>query len=106
MNQVRLFTELSALAEQLGIEVREEDGDFTSGYCRLDLSGKEPASRITAENDGFALDKLILLNKKDSLPRKNRVIALAVLQEEYEQLFILPAVREFLEKCIDISFKT
>ena len=36
MKREKLNSELLAAAEQLGIEVREEKGDFSGGMCRVD----------------------------------------------------------------------
>ncbi len=35
MKREKLHSELLALAEQLGIEVRDEKGDFSDGMCSI-----------------------------------------------------------------------
>ncbi len=79
MKREKLYSELLALAEQLGIEVREEKGDFSGGMCRVDE------------------DNYIFLNKISPVSAKNEIIARAIGKLAYHNLYILPAVRNFIE---------
>jgi len=80
MRQEKLLAELTALAEQLKVEVREEKGDFSGGLCRIDQ------------------DRRIFLNRSHSLPQKIRILSEALCKFPLEDVYMLPAVREYLEK--------
>ncbi len=84
----KLLSELLALAEQLGLEVREEKGDFKGGFCRID------------EN------RMIILNEISPIKQKNAVLAKAISRMDYNKLYMLPAVREVLEKYQDNAIDT
>ena len=75
-----LIAELEEAASQLGLKVIYEKGDFSGGYCIL----KE--------------EKLIVINKK--FDPKHRAITLAQSLNEVgiENLFLKPAVREYIEE--------
>jgi len=88
MKREKLYSELLALAEQLGIEVRDEKGDFSGGMCRVDD------------------EKYIFLNKKSPVSAKNEIIARAIGKLEFDLLYILPAVRNFIEIFADNSAKS
>lgn len=80
MQQERILSQLLALAEQLGLEVREEKGDFNGGWCTL---------------DGV---KLIFLNRGHSTAGKVAVLAEALAYQSLEGVYVLPAVRDLLEE--------
>lgn len=84
----KLLSELLALAEQLGLDVRQEKGDFKGGYCRVD------------EN------RMIILNEICPIKQKNAVLAKAIAKMEYDKLYMLPAVREVIEKSQDNALDT
>jgi len=75
-----LIAELEEAASQLGLKVIYEKGDFSGGYCIL----KE--------------EKLIVINKK--FDPKHRAVTLAQSLSEVgiENLFLKPAVREYIEE--------
>lgn len=79
MKHEDLIQELHDVARQLGITVRYEKGDFEGGYCIL----KD--------------EKLLLVNKRLLPNRKASVLALAVRELGLENLFLKPAVRQFIE---------
>ena len=79
MKSEKIYSELAALAEHLGLDIREERGDFTGGLCRID-------------------DKdIIFLNKTNHISLNNRILAQSIAQKDYSKLYILPAVRDFIE---------
>jgi hypothetical protein len=80
MKAEKLFTELTSIAQQLGVEIRDERGDFTGGWCKVDG------------------ESYIFLNHRHDLNLKNAVLARALAQLPLDKIFILPAVREFLDK--------
>lgn len=79
MKHEQLLTELEQLAEQLGVVVRYEKGDFEGGYCILKA------------------DRILLINRKLLPNRKASVFALGLREIGLENVFIKPAVREYIE---------
>ena len=79
MKHEELINELNELARQLGVTVRYEKGDFEGGYCILKES------------------RLLLVNKRLMLMRKASVLALALREIGLDNVFIKPAVRQFIE---------
>ena len=64
---------------QLGVTIRYERGDFEGGYCVL----KE--------------QKLLLVNRRLLPLRKSAILALALHEIGLENVFLKPAVREYIE---------
>ena len=79
MKHEELISELEQLAAQLGLAVRYEKGDFEGGYCILKT------------------ERILLINKRLMPNKKASVCALALNEIGIENLFIKPAVREFIE---------
>jgi hypothetical protein len=79
MTNEELFEELKAVANELGIRVRFETGDFDGGYCLL------------REN------KTLVLNRRFTVPRKIRTLALGLAEYGLEGIYIRPQVREAIE---------
>ena len=79
MKQEELLVELEQLAQQLGVVVRYEKGDFEGGYCILKA------------------DRMLLINKRLMANKKSSVFALALTEIGLENIFIKPAVREYIE---------
>jgi hypothetical protein len=75
-----LIAELEEAASQLGLKVIYEKGDFSGGYCIL----KE--------------EKLIVINKKFDLKHRVSTLARSLSEVGIENLFLKPAVREFIEE--------
>jgi len=80
MKDEQLFEELSNLADRMGIEIVTGRGDFNGGYCRV----RE--------------DKRIVLNKHNLLVTQLRVLARNLMQFDLSNMYLLPAIREFLEQ--------
>ncbi len=80
MKDEQLYDELIALADRMDIEVIKDRGDFSGGYCRV----KE--------------DRRIVLNKHHLLPTQMRVLARNLLEFDLSNIYLLPAIREFLEQ--------
>jgi hypothetical protein len=74
-----LMQELQGVAMQLGVTIRYERGDFEGGYCVL----KD--------------QKLLLVNRRLLPLRKSAVLALALHEIGLENVFLKPAVREYIE---------
>jgi hypothetical protein len=79
MKQEELLSELEHLAQQLGVVVRYEKGDFEGGYCILKA------------------DRMLLINKRLMPNKKSSVFALALHEIGLENMFVKPAVREYIE---------
>jgi hypothetical protein len=75
-----LIAELEEAAGQLGLKVIYEKGDFSGGYCIL----KE--------------EKLIVINRKFDLKHRASTLAKGLAEVGIENLFLKPAVREFIEE--------
>ncbi len=83
MKDEHLFQALSELAERLDIDIVHEKGDFSGGYCRVQE------------------DRRIVLNKHNLLRTRVRVLAKNLLRFDLSNIYIVPAVREFLELVAD-----
>ena len=87
MKHEELVTELEQLAAQLGLVVRYEKGDFEGGYCILKT------------------DRILLINKRLMPNKKTSVFALALYEIGLDNVFIKPAVREYIEDEVARSAK-
>jgi hypothetical protein len=79
MKHEDLINELQEVARQLGVTVRYERGDFEGGYCVLKT------------------ERVMLVNRRLIPARKAVVLALALNEIGLENVFIKPAVREYIE---------
>ena len=79
MTNEELFEELKAVANELGIRVRFETGDFDGGYCLL----REK--------------KMLVLNRRFPVPKKIKTLALGLTEYGLDGLYIKPTVREAIE---------
>lgn len=85
MNQQQSYDELKELAEQMGLSVRVEMGDFEGGLCMI----KDR--------------RVILLNRRHMLSKRISVMARALSQSGLGDIFIKPALREVIEEEASIS---
>lgn len=74
-----LVEELKQLAEQLGVTVRQEIGNFNGGYCVLHEK------------------KLIVVNKKLTSNIKAAVLAQSLSHFALDEVYIKPALRDYIE---------
>jgi len=79
MKHEEIIIELEGLAAQLSVKIRYEKGDFEGGYCVL----KE--------------EKVLLINKRLLPTRKAAILALALNEIGLDNVFIKPALREYIE---------
>lgn len=79
MKHEELILDLQQVAQELGITVRYEKGDFEGGYCILKDS------------------RVVLVNKRILPARKAAVMALALNEIGLDDIFIKPAVRGYIE---------
>lgn len=85
MKPDRLYRELTDLAEKLGIRVLEQNFRTTgvhvkSGYCKV------------KDKDHFIIDKHLRINQK------NELIAEFLVDWPIDSIYIVPAVREYLDR--------
>jgi hypothetical protein len=74
-----LIQELQEVATQLGVTIRFERGDFEGGYCIL----RE--------------QKILLVNRRLLPAKKASVLAMAMHEIGLEDMYLKPAVREYIE---------
>ncbi len=79
MKHEELIAELGAVAQQLGVSIRYEKGDFEGGFCVLKAQ------------------KVLIVNKKLLPNRKAAVLALGMHEMGLDAVFIKPVLREFIE---------
>ena len=78
MNDEIILQELENICCKLGLNLRYEVGDFIGGLCRIDE------------------EKLIIINKKLPIDKKIKLIAQEISTLNFEDIFILPAVKEII----------
>ena len=79
MTSEELFEGLKSLASEMGIKIRFETGNFEGGYCLL----RE--------------EKMLVINRRTTIPRKNKTLALGLHEFGLDNIFIAPALREAIE---------
>jgi hypothetical protein len=79
MKHEMLIQELQDVATQLGVTIRYERGDFEGGYCIL----RE--------------QKILLVNRRLFPAKKASVLAMAMHEIGLEDMYLKPAVREYIE---------
>lgn len=63
----------------MDIKIRFETGNFEGGYCLL----RE--------------EKMLVINRRSTIPRKNRTLALGLNEFGLDNIFVSPALREAIE---------
>lgn len=79
MDYNKLIQELEFIAQQLGIKIRYEKGNFDGGFCIL----KD--------------QKVLVVNKKLFDNRKSSILARGIAEIGIDNLYIKPAVRQYIE---------
>ena len=79
MTDQQKYEELKFLAEQMGLGVRSEIGDFDGGICTV----KE--------------QRIILLNRRHPLARRINIMARALHKAGLDTVFVKPAVRSLID---------
>ena len=79
MTQDQLLKELEELAQKCRIALRFEKGDFDGGFCVLKA------------------ERIIVINKRLALQKRTSVLAQALSEVGIEEVYLKPAVREFIE---------
>jgi hypothetical protein len=79
MTHEQVVSELEQLASNCGIAIRYEKGDFDGGYCVLKA------------------ERLIVVNKRLSPSRRAPVLAQGLAEVGIDELYLKPAIREYIE---------
>lgn len=79
MTHEQILSELEHLASNSGISIRYEKGDFDGGYCVLKA------------------ERLIVINKRLALVRRASVLAQGLAEVGIDEMYLKPAVREYIE---------
>lgn len=79
MSDAELLEELENVMQELGIELRLENGEFNGGLCRI---GERP---------------VFLLNRKLPPARRLQILCHYLSRLDLSTLYLLPAVRDRLE---------
>jgi hypothetical protein len=80
MVESETLSNLENIVSQLGIQLRYEKGDFQGGVCRL----KD--------------ERILIINKSLQIQKKIEVIANELSQIDLSGVYIIPVLRELLEK--------
>lgn len=88
MTQDEILKELEELATRSSIGIRYEKGDFEGGFCVLKT------------------ERLIVINKKLPAPKRASVLAQGLAEVGIEEVYLKPAVREFIEDELSKAVKT
>lgn len=80
MTQQQVYDELKALAEEIGLTVRVEIGDFDGGICTVNER------------------RVLLLNRRHPLGRRINITARSLHAVGLENVFVKPALREIIEE--------
>lgn len=75
-----MYDELKLLAEQMGLMVRLELGDFEGGVCTVNTK------------------RILLINRRHHFSRRINVMARSLYGAGLDQVFVKPAVREVIEE--------
>jgi hypothetical protein len=79
MTHEQRVSELEQLASNCGIAIRYEKGDFDGGYCVLKA------------------ERLIVINKRLSPSRRAPVLAQGLAEVGIDEMYLKPAIREYIE---------
>jgi len=87
LKEQELLEQLVNLARSLDFDVRFDCGSFQDGSCRLPQNDENPQDR-----------NLVLLNRASSTVKKVATLSRALGDQPLEGIFLLPAVREAIER--------
>jgi hypothetical protein len=88
MTHEQIVSELEQLASNCGITIRYEKGDFDGGYCVLKA------------------ERLIVINKRLSPSRRAPVLAQGLAEVGIDEMYLKPAIREYIEDELVRAAKT
>ena len=79
MTHEEILKELEQLADQSGIGIRYEKGDFEGGFCVLKA------------------ERIIVVNRKLAHQKRASVVAQGLAEVGIEEVYLKPVVREYIE---------
>jgi len=79
MTDEQILSELEELADACSIAVRYEKGDFEGGFCVLKA------------------ERMIVINKRLMAARRASVLAQGLAEVGIDDMYLKPAVREYIE---------
>ena len=79
MTHEQILSELEQLASNCSIAIRYEKGDFDGGYCVLKT------------------ERLIVINKRLAPVRRASVLAQGLAEVGIDEMYLKPAIREYIE---------
>lgn len=79
----QIIQDLKAVAQQIGVTVRFEKGDFRGGYCILKDS------------------RIIVINRNSDVKRKSIILAKALSELGLEEIYLPPNIKQFIEDLVD-----
>lgn len=85
MTQQQIYDELKLLAEETGLTVRVEIGDFDGGICTVNER------------------RVLLLNRRHPLGRRIHIMARSLYRAGLDNVFLKPALREIIEEEIALA---
>ena len=79
-NPEKLITLFEELADKLNIKLLQDKGDFTGGSCLV-------------KDENF-----IVVNKRKPVEQRLKILAQEFSKKDLSDIYIIPALREFIEK--------
>ncbi|HVN49178.1 MAG TPA: hypothetical protein VMU30_10220 [Bacteroidota bacterium] len=79
MTEEQILSELEELADACNIAVRYEKGDFEGGFCVLKA------------------ERMVVINKRLMAARRAAVLAQGLAEVGIDDMYLKPAVREYIE---------
>ncbi|MBT3590488.1 MAG: hypothetical protein HOK52_12105 [Candidatus Marinimicrobia bacterium] len=79
MKKDKLFEEFESLGERLGVKIVKGKGNFIGGTCLINE------------------EKVIVVNKAKPIEQRLRVLALSFLEWDLEGIFVVPALRAYID---------
>ena len=79
MKSTGILQEFEQIAEELGICILQERGDFNGGYCLLEEK------------------RIIVINKQKPLEQRIRALVQAFSRLDTSQIYLKPIIREMIE---------
>ena len=80
MKDTQILSELEAISNNLGIDIRYEKGDFEGGLCKINAKD------------------VIIVNKTLTIQQKIRVLARELNSFDLEGIYIIPALRRIIDE--------
>ena len=79
MKPSAIFQEFEQIAEELGIRIMQEKGNFKGGFCLLEE------------------ERIIVINKLKPIEQRLRALSQAFARLDTSRIYLKPAIREIIE---------